>query len=71
MNKINISDSKELLDINKIHQFLTDESAWAKGIDFQTVKVSIDNSIYIGAYNSSRQVGYCKIITDKATSSLT
>jgi N-acetylglutamate synthase-like GNAT family acetyltransferase len=67
MNKINISDDKALLEIHKIHQFLTTESTWAKGIDFQTVKVSIDNSICIGAYNDHMQVGYCRIITDHAT----
>ncbi|WP_340677404.1 GNAT family N-acetyltransferase [Paraglaciecola sp.] len=67
MNKINISDDKALLDIHKIYQFLTNESTWAKGIDFQTVKISIDNSICIGAYNDHMQVGYCRIITDHAT----
>ena len=67
MKKLNISDSKNLLDVNKIYLFLTNESTWAKGIDFKTVEVSIDNSICIGAYNNSEQVGYCRIITDHAT----
>ena len=67
MNKFNISDDKALLDIDKIYQFLTNESTWAKGIDFQTVKLSIENSICIAAYNDLTQVGYCRIITDQAT----
>jgi N-acetylglutamate synthase-like GNAT family acetyltransferase len=67
MKAIKISDVKSLLDVHKIHQFLTNESTWAIGIDFQTVQISIDNSICIGAYENKEQIGFCRIITDCAT----
>ena len=67
MNGVKVSDSKNLLNIHKIHEFLTAESTWAIGIDFQTVKISIDNSICIGAYKDNEQIGFCRIITDCAT----
>lgn len=67
INKIIISENKELLDLHKTFEFLAKESTWAKGIDFQQVKTSIENSICIGAYKEHMQVGYCRIITDSAT----
>jgi N-acetylglutamate synthase-like GNAT family acetyltransferase len=62
-----LSDNKDHLDVDKIYQFLTEKSTWAKGIDLQTVKTSIEHSICIGAYKNNEQVGYCRIITDYAT----
>ena len=67
MNEFILSDNKDLLDVDKVYNFLTTESTWAKGIDLQTVKTSIDHSICIGAYKNNEQVGYCRIITDHAT----
>ncbi|MBU1308019.1 MAG: GNAT family N-acetyltransferase [Gammaproteobacteria bacterium] len=67
MTEIAINDDKTLLDIGKIHQFLTTESTWAKGISLNTVKRSIAHSVCIGAYADNQQVGFCRIITDQAT----
>lgn len=67
MEGIKICDSIELLDIHKIHSFLTNDSTWALGISFQTVKRAIENSICIGAYLDNEQIGFCRIITDRAT----
>jgi ribosomal protein S18 acetylase RimI-like enzyme len=67
MNRLEISDAKALLDIQRIHDFLTHESGWAKGIDLQTVTRSIEHSVCIGAYLDGLLVGFCRIITDQAT----
>jgi N-acetylglutamate synthase-like GNAT family acetyltransferase len=67
MNKITISDNKALLNIEKIHRFLTEQSSWAQGISYQTVENSIANSLCIGAYLNDVQVGFCRVITDRAT----
>lgn len=67
MNKIIISDNKALLNIEKIHRFLTKQSTWAQGIDYQTVKNSIEHSVCIGAYLDGVQVGFCRVITDWST----
>jgi len=53
VNKVNISDNKELLDIHNIYPTLTEESTWVKGIDLHTVKVSVDNSVCAGTYSDS------------------
>ena len=61
------SDNKELLNIDSIHQYLSEESYWAKGIPLQTVKTSIENSLCFGIYKDGLQVGFARWITDKAT----
>ena len=67
MSAVTVSDDKSLLDIVKIHYFLTTESTWAQGINYETVNVGIENSICIGAYIGKEQVGFSRVITDQAT----
>lgn len=67
MSALKISDDKSLLDLNKIHSFLTAESSWARGINLEIVTRSIEFSVCIGAYLGEEQVGFCRIITDRAT----
>ena len=61
------SDNKELLKINAVHNFLSEESYWAKNIPLETVKKSIENSLCFGIYKDNEQVGFARWITDKAT----
>ncbi|PWS33595.1 GNAT family N-acetyltransferase [Pedobacter paludis] len=61
------SDQKELLQVESIHQYLSEESYWAKNIPFDTVKRSIENSLCFGIYKDNKQVGFARWITDKAT----
>lgn len=61
-----LSDNKELLNHNLIFNFLT-QSYWAKGISYETVKHSIQNSYCIGIYNNKGQIGFARLITDYAT----
>lgn len=67
MSALIVSDDKSLLDIPKIHHFLTTVSTWAQGINYETVSRGIENSICIGAYIGKEQVGFSRIITDHAT----
>lgn len=54
------------IDIKAVHSYLT-RSTWAKGIDFETVSYSIDNSLNFGLYHRDEQVGFARLITDHAT----
>lgn len=40
-----VSSNKHFLDIDVIHNFLSNDSYWVKGIAKELVEVSIDNSI--------------------------
>lgn len=66
-NSYVISDNASLLNINFIHDFLSDESYWAKNIPLQIVEKSVKNSLCFGIYNTGEQIGFARVITDKAT----
>lgn len=65
-DEIQISTEKSLLQLDVIHRVLR-ESYWAKGIPVEIVKRSIENSICFGVYIDGKQIGFCRVITDKAT----
>ena len=66
MQSYEISEDKSRLDLDSIHQFIA-QSYWANGIPKAVLKRSIDNSLCIGVYCSEAQVGFARVITDKAT----
>ena len=60
-----ISTDKSRLDIPMIHEFLSEQSYWAKGRSMETVKKSIDNSLCFGMYDEpGKQVGFARLVTD-------
>ena len=61
-----ISDDPCLLDVSVIHAFLAN-SYWSPGISQLLVERAISNSFCFGVYLHSRQVGFARVITDKAT----
>jgi GNAT superfamily N-acetyltransferase len=61
-----ISTDRSRLDRNLIHRFLAD-SYWAKNIPFEIMEKSIENSLCFGAYHTSQQVGFARVISDYAT----
>ena len=62
-----ISTDKSLLVLTVIHQYLSVESYWAKNIPLEVVKRSIENSLCFGLYFQDSQIGFARVITDKAT----
>ncbi|WP_129021504.1 GNAT family N-acetyltransferase [Edaphocola flava] len=57
----------EAMDIAAIHQYLSQESYWAKGIPFETVQRSLQHSFCIGVFNGGMQVGFARLVTDYST----
>jgi GNAT superfamily N-acetyltransferase len=55
------------LDIAYIHAWLSGRSYWAEGIPMATVRAAIDGSLPFGVYQGDRQIGFARVITDKAT----
>lgn len=62
-----ISTDPDRLDIPLIHQYLAEQSYWAKNIPFDVVKRSLANSFCFGIYHHNQQVGLARLITDKTT----
>jgi len=66
-NDYSISTDKSRLDLTIIHQFLSQESYWAKNMPITLVQKSIDNSICFGLYAGEQQVGFARVVTDYTT----
>lgn len=63
---IEITTDKNRLNIDYIHNFLT-QSYWSKGIPKHAVEKSINNSFCFGLFESKRQIGFARVITDFTT----
>jgi len=61
-----ISTEKEKMDIDLIHSFLT-RTYWAEGISKEIIRRSIEGSLCFGVFENDQQVGFARMITDKAT----
>jgi GNAT superfamily N-acetyltransferase len=62
-----ISTDQALLDLDVIHNYLSNESYWSKGITKEKVQRSIENSMCFGVYKDGKQVGLARVVTDKTT----
>ncbi|MDE3235812.1 MAG: GNAT family N-acetyltransferase [Bacteroidota bacterium] len=62
-----ISTDKAKLNIPLVHRYLSIDSYWAKNIPFSVVEQSIANSLCFGVYHTNEQIGFARLITDKAT----
>jgi GNAT superfamily N-acetyltransferase len=67
MGEIEISSDDARLDLGVVHRFLSHESHWARGIDRATVERSVRNSLCFGAYRDGAQIGFARVVTDRAT----
>lgn len=65
--KITIKEGIENMDVSAIHQFLCNESYWAKDIPFKTVHSALKNSYCIGLFDEDHQIGFARLITDYST----
>jgi N-acetylglutamate synthase-like GNAT family acetyltransferase len=61
-----ISSDPGRLDLEVIHGFIS-QSYWAKDIPRQLVERTISNSLCWGVYHETSQIGFARVITDKAT----
>jgi GNAT superfamily N-acetyltransferase len=62
-----ISTDKSKLDLIVIHDYLCNQSYWAKDRGFETVKRSIDNSLCFGLFDSTdKLIGFARVLTDYA-----
>jgi GNAT superfamily N-acetyltransferase len=62
-----ISSDIRRLDVPLIHDFLSNQSYWAKGRPIETVQRALENSLNFGLYKNNKQIGYARVVTDFAT----
>jgi GNAT superfamily N-acetyltransferase len=62
-----ISTDKARLDLSLIHDFLSHSTYWAEGRPLAVVQKSIEHSLCFGIYAGAEQVGFARVVTDRAT----
>jgi GNAT superfamily N-acetyltransferase len=63
---ITITTDPSRLDLDVIHGYLT-RSYWAPGISRELVARAIAGSLCFGAFDGGRQIGFARVVTDRAT----
>jgi len=61
-----ISDDPGDVDLAVVHEFL-ETSYWARGIPRETVARGIAHSLSFSLFVGERQVGFARVVTDRAT----
>jgi GNAT superfamily N-acetyltransferase len=61
-----ISTDPARIDLDVVHGFLA-ASYWAAGIPREVVRRSLEHSLCFGLYHDGRQIGFARVITDRAT----
>jgi len=62
-----IDDDPARLDVDTIHAFLTRDAYWSTGISRDVVSRAIAGSLNFGLYRDAAQVGFARVISDRAT----
>jgi GNAT superfamily N-acetyltransferase len=64
---LSISTDPQRLNLELIHDYLSNESYWAQGRALETVRRSIANSLSFGVYKKDQQIAFARVVTDYAT----
>ena len=67
MAQFRITTDKSELDIPLVHRFLSEESAWARGIPLDTMVRAIEHSMCFAGKIGDDQVAFARVVTDEAT----
>lgn len=62
-----VNTDRAQLDLQTIADFLGRESYWASGRSIELVQRSIENSLCFGLYKSGSQIGFARVVSDRAT----
>jgi GNAT superfamily N-acetyltransferase len=66
-----LSTDKHLLQLERIHHFLSTEAYWSLGIPLKVVEKAIHHSLCFGLYDRSSQepgqIGFARVVSDGAT----
>ncbi len=67
LGQFTVSTEKARLDVALIHSFFVEESYWARERTEEQTQTAIENSICFGVYDGGRQIGFARVVSDKAT----
>jgi GNAT superfamily N-acetyltransferase len=66
-DRFKIDTDPHHLQIDIIHDYLSNRSYWAKGRSIEVIQKSIANSLCFGVYDEEQLVGFARVVSDYAT----
>jgi len=66
MQRYEITSDKSRMSVKAAHAFLS-QAYWSTGVALATVQKAFDNSLCIAALAGGEQVGFARVVTDRAT----
>jgi GNAT superfamily N-acetyltransferase len=60
-----VSDNIELINLDAVQKLLS-TTYWALNRTIETIENSINNSLSFGLYHRGKQIGFARVVTDKA-----
>jgi GNAT superfamily N-acetyltransferase len=64
--QLDITLDRDRIDVAAAHEFLS-RSYWAEGIPLPVLRRALDHSLCVAALQDGRQVGFARLVTDRAT----
>jgi GNAT superfamily N-acetyltransferase len=62
---LELDDDRERIDVDAVHDYLSNESYWSRGRSRQEVERTIKEAArVIGLFDDDRQVGFARVISD-------
>ncbi len=62
-----ISTDPARVDLDVVHGYLGGEAYWSRGIERERLARAIRHSLCFGLYEGERQIGFARVVTDRAT----
>lgn len=62
-----ITTDAQRFDVDAIHEFLSKEAYWSLGIPRAVLEKAIENSLCFGLLDGKKQIGFTRVVTDRAT----
>ena len=64
---LRISSDRAEVDIDLVHRFLHADAYWCRGVPRAVLETAIAHSLCFSAFVDDRQVGFARVISDRAT----
>ena len=64
---LRISTDPAEIEFERVHAWLRDESYWCHGLPRAVLEKAVAHSLCFSAFAGARQVGFARVVTDRAT----
>lgn len=62
-----LSTDTRAVDRGMVHRFLASEAPWSLGVPREVVDRALDNSVCASAFLHEHQIGFARVVSDRAT----